>query len=75
LERVIARLKISVPILSYAKTDQHLKSLLISQLLKNCLDTQEEVIVPDGLKLVKVDNEEFDKYRGILGGITPRNAA
>ena len=49
--------------------------MLISQLLKNCLDTQEEVIVPDGLKLVKVDNDEFDKYRGILGGITPRNAA
>jgi hypothetical protein len=39
------------------------------------LDTKEEIIVPDGLKLVKVDNEEFDKYRSILGGITPRNAA
>jgi hypothetical protein len=49
--------------------------LLISQLLKDCLDTKEEIIVPDGLKMVKVNAEEFDKYRGILGGITPRNAA
>jgi hypothetical protein len=43
--------------------------------MKDCLDTKEEIIVPDGLKMVKVTTEEFDKYRGILGGITPRNAA
>ena len=61
----------SVPILSYAKTDQHLKALLISQLLKDCLDTKEDVLVPEGLKLTTVSVEDFDKYRGILGGVTP----
>jgi hypothetical protein len=39
------------------------------------LDVGEEVIVPEGLKMAKVSLDEFDRYRGILGGITPRNAA
>jgi hypothetical protein len=44
---------------------------LISQLLKDCLDTKEDVLVPAGLKLTTVSVEDFDKYRGILGGVTP----
>ena len=44
---------------------------MISQLLRDCFDNKEEVIVPEGLKMTQVTVEDFDKYRGVLGGVTP----
>jgi hypothetical protein len=75
LEKIIQRLKISVPILTYAKTDQHLKALMITQLLKNCYESKEAVLVPEGLQVTRIPLEDFEAYRGVLGGVTPQNAA
>jgi hypothetical protein len=48
---------------------------MISQLLRDCLDNKEDVIIPAGLKVTQVTVEDFHKYRGVLGGVTPQNSA
>ena len=75
MKKIIRQLKISVPILTYAKTDQHLKALMITQLLKNCYESKETVLVPEGLQVTHIPLEDFEAYRGVLGGVTPQNAA
>ena len=75
LERVVNRLRMSIPVLTYAKADKHIRGLLLSSLLKECLEDKTTVVIPEGLVTQKVTVPEFNKYRSILGGVTPENEA
>ena len=73
LSKVVTRLRLSVPLLKYAKVDKSLRALVLSTLLKNCWDEGESVVVPDGLMVQALGPKDFEKYRGVLGGVTPEN--
>ena len=73
LTKVVTRLRLSVPLLKYAKVDKSLRALVLSTLLKNCWEEGESVVVPDGLMVQALGPKEFEKYRGVLGGVTPEN--
>jgi hypothetical protein len=74
LQTVVRRLKMSVPVLKYAKVDKHLRMMVLASLLKMSRDLNELVPAPQGLLFHPMTTLQHDKYRQTLGGITDDNA-
>lgn len=71
--KVIERLRISVPLLKYAKADKVLRALVTSQLMKLYAEDGDTVLVQEATSIKPVPRTEFDEIRGRLAGITPSN--
>ena len=63
----------SVPVLKYAKVDEHLRLMMLASLLKMSKDMNETVPAPQGLLFHPLTTLQHDKYRQTLGGITDDN--
>lgn len=73
--KVVERLRISVPLLKYAKADKVLRALVTSQLLKMYADKRETVVIQEATSVKPLPRPEFDEFRGRLAGVTPSNEA
>lgn len=73
LDRIISRLRMSVPLLQYAKVDKHLRNLLLATLMKMAVESGETIPTPEGALIHGMTGAEFDKYRATLGGVTGEN--
>ena len=73
LETVVRRLKMSVPVLKYAKVDAHLRMMVLASLLKMSRDKNKLMPAPQGLLLHPLTSLQHEKYRQTLGGITEDN--
>ena len=63
----------SVPVLKYAKVDQHLRMMVLASLLKMSRDMNELVPAPQGLAIHALTPLQHERYRQTLGGITEDN--
>jgi hypothetical protein len=75
LAKIVSRLRLSVPLLRYAKADRSLRHLVLSTLMKMAADLGEVVAAPDGALIQGMSQDEFGHYRAALGGITGENEA
>ena len=50
-----------------------MRALLLASLLKNCVEENEPVVMPEGLPVQTLTADEFEQYRGILGGVNATN--
>jgi hypothetical protein len=63
LQTVVRRLKMSVPVLKYAKVDKHLRMMVLASLLKMSKDLGELVPAPQGLLFHPMSALQHDRYR------------
>ena len=75
LNKIIGRLRLSVPLLKYARTDKHTRHLVLALLIKMATDEGETIPCPEGALLHPMTPNDFDQYRETLGGITEDNQA
>jgi hypothetical protein len=73
LQTVVRRLKMSVPVLKYAKVDTNLRMMVLASLLKMSRDLGELVPAPQGLLFHPLTSLQHEKYRQTLGGVTEDN--
>lgn len=75
MDKLVGRLKYSIPVLRATVADSHLRNLILTQLIAQNVRDQRAVVVPEGTLAHVVKPEVFDRYRTALGGLTEKNAA
>ena len=60
LNKIIGRLRLSVPLLKYAKTDRHTRHLVLALLIKMATDEGETIPCPEGALLHPMTPTDFD---------------
>ncbi len=73
LGTVVKRLRLTVPLITQAKVDRHLRMLVLGTLLKMSLDLKELVPAPRGLQMYPMERPAFDNYLRLLSGVTADN--
>lgn len=73
LKSIVARLRMTMPLLTQAKIDKHLRQLVLCTLLKMAAENGETVPAPRGLLFSGLPMDKFDSYLKLLGTATPDN--
>ncbi len=73
LGTVVKRLRLTVPLLTQARVDRHLRMLVLATLLKMSLDLKELVPAPRGLQIYPMERSRFDSYTRLLSGVNADN--
>jgi hypothetical protein len=73
LRSIVARLRMTVPVMSQTKVDRHLRQLVLCTLLKMAAEAGENVPAPKGLLFHPLPTDKFDRYLKLLGTATTDN--
>ena len=73
LDKLLERLKLSIPIMRATVHDKNLRSLLLSQLVQQAVDDGKAVVMPDNAFVHPLAPTAYTEYNANLGGITAEN--
>ena len=73
LGSIIRRLKVSIPILNALKLDGYMRQMVLSQLVEMCQKENQQIILPESIRVQTVPDDDFPKIIDAYAGVTPDN--
>lgn len=73
LKATVAKLRISMPLMKYLMKDGALRQLVIMSLVKECKGQGQSIVVPAGMMVQSVSEEQFNKAMDSYAGLHDNN--
>ena len=72
---IVCKLRTTISTMHHIELDENLSKLVLAELIHMHVAYGMNLVIPESCAVQRFANEQYDKYRALLSGITPENQA